>query len=600
MAAAKSRKNLIAARLRPYLAPVLLEATGRAVNQRLLDEIVREAETIVSRSSDRIVRKLVESTSMGATAGLRLHALVYSESRAPAWYIGQEHDNVTHELVVVAARGGNALICASDGAARDRIVKNLTSAKPLPPAALSGFVGTEAAAIWLNGVHTPTAVKANTKFLTGVSLEYALDPLGDQTYRCSAIRSHPDIPGLKDDRARSLMVGAAPDGARVWIGRPADWQVFAGQLGAILDHALARKPAADVYGFLAQPIDDTSVVKDPYAIAIVPGELLSEDAIDEQRREEARRWAYDARFEIVGKDGLSLEIDPYLNGVRLGRVRLGVTFDHAIARLSARWTDEPSGAEKERSDCDAMLTDCGKVKIYYDSGHTVMQSRCYTAGFTDQPFGWTFESMKGFDIDREKPDFSKSNPLAKVIGLKTDTSLFGFVTRKLFPKGWLACDDGSMELADFIHVDTDKAVVTLVHVKASQTKKPDRTVSVADYEIVVSQAVKNVRHLDRRNLETELRNGRAKKIGAAVWKDGKRQANRDGFLAAVKALPPTATKVAMVLQPRLTSTELAACANPNASKVRRMRMKQLNALMLSARLSTMACGAELRAVAEQL
>jgi len=56
----------------------------------------------------------------------------------------------------------------------------------------------------------------------------------------------------------------------------------------------------------------------------------------------------------------------------------------------------------------------------------------------------------------------------------------------------------------------------------------------------------------------------------------------------------------MVLQPRLTSTELAACANPNASKVRRMRMKQLNALMLSARLSTMACGAELRAVAEQL
>jgi hypothetical protein len=48
-----------------------------------------------------------------------------------------------------------------------------------------------------------------------------------------------------------------------------------------------------------------------------------------------------------------------------------------------------------------------------------MQGRCYAAGFTDQPFGWTFESMKGFEIDREKPDFSKSNPLSKVIGLKT-------------------------------------------------------------------------------------------------------------------------------------------------------------------------------------
>jgi hypothetical protein len=479
-------------------------------------------------------------------------------------------------------------------------VKKLKSAKPLPPAALSGFVGTEAAAIWLNGVHTPTAVKANTKFLTGVSLEYALDPLGDQTYRYSAIRSHPDIPGRKDGPARSLMVGAAPDGARVWIGRPADWQLFAEQLAAILDHALKGKPAPDVYDFLAQPIDDTSVVKDPYGIAIVPGELLSEDAIDEQQREEARRWAYDARFEIVGKDGLSLDLEPYLNGLRLGRVTLVVTFEHGVARLTTRWTDKPSGAEKQRSDCDTVLTDPDKVKVYYDSGHTVMQGRCYAAGFTDQPFGWTFESMKGFEVDREKPDFSKGNPLAKVIGLKTDRSLFGFVTRKLFPKGWLACDDGSMELADFIHVDPDKAVVTLIHVKASQTKKPSRTVSVADYEIVVSQAVKNVRHLDRRNLEAELRNGKGKKIGAAVWKDGKKQSNRDGLLAAVKALPPTATKVAMVLQPRLTSTELADCADPKVPKARRMRMKQLNALMLAARLSAMACGAELCAVAERL
>jgi hypothetical protein len=84
------------------------------------------------------------------------------------------------------------------------------------------------------------------------------------------------------------MVGAAPDGARVWIGRPADWYRFAGQLAAILDHALSRKPGSDLYGFLAQPVEDAAAVKDAYAIAIVPGELLSEDAIDEEEREEAR------------------------------------------------------------------------------------------------------------------------------------------------------------------------------------------------------------------------------------------------------------------------------------------------------------------------
>jgi hypothetical protein len=80
----------------------------------------------------------------------------------------------------------------------------------------------------------------------------------------------------------------------------------------------------------------------------------------------------------------------------------------------------------------------------------------------------------------------------------------------------------------------------------------------------------------------------------------KRQANREGFLSAVKALPASATKVAMVLQPRLTSIEHAACTDSKVSKARSMRMKQLNALMLSARLSAMACGAERRAVAERL
>jgi hypothetical protein len=116
---------------------------------------------------------------MGTASGLRLHAIVYTEVVTPAWHLGRGYNNLTHELVVVAVRDKNVMICASDGSVRDRIMRKLKSARPMPPAALSGFVGAEAAAIWLNGVHTPTAVKANTKFLTGVSLEYALDPLGD-------------------------------------------------------------------------------------------------------------------------------------------------------------------------------------------------------------------------------------------------------------------------------------------------------------------------------------------------------------------------------------------------------------------------------------
>lgn len=596
----KAPKSLKKTDLRPYLAPVLLAAFDTTTGARLLSAVVKEIETDGFKSTGRVERQILESVSMGTASDLRLHAIVYSERVSPAWYGGGAFRNLTHELLVVAVRDKHVMICASDGIARDRVVKKLKAARPLPPSALAGFVGAEAAAIWLNGVHTPTSVKANSKMLNGVSLEYALDPLGDQTYRYSAIRSHPSIPGLKDLKDRSLMVGAAPDSARVWVGRPADWDRFTAQLAAILEHVLSKKPGADLYGFLAQPVDSPTGVKEAYEIAIVPGELLSEDVIGEEEREEARIWAYDASFNVTGTNGLALDVEPFLSGQRLGRLTLKVDLVEGVASIAATWTDEPAGLAAQRSRCTAMLTAADKVKIFYESGHTLMQGRCYVTGFTDQPFTWKFVPMKGFKVDREKPPLGKGEALASKIGLAGDVSLFGLVVNQMFSAGWLACDDGSMELADFIHVDPANEVVTLIHVKASASEAAARSVSVADYEIVVSQAVKNVRHLDRRNLVSELRDGKAKKIGAAVWKDGQKQANRDGFLAAVEALPPTAARVAMVLQPRLTSTEHKACANPKVAKGRGMRMKQLNALMLSARLSAMACGAEFHAFGEEL
>jgi hypothetical protein len=257
-----------------------------------------------------------------------------------------------------------------------------------------------------------------------------------------------------------------------------------------------------------------------------------------------------------------------------------------------------AGHHAEQAQCEALLTDISRVKIYYDSGHTLAKGRFYESGFTDQPFDWQFEPMAGYLVDEEKPLVGRKLDIPK-IGQPSDDSLFGLVVKKLFPLGWLACDDGSMELADFIHIDPAQNILTLVHAKGSGSKAPTREVSVADYEIVVSQALKNLRHLHRYNLHDELTKGKGKKIGAAVWKDGVRQSNRTGFLGAAKALTASTKKVALVLQPRLTETEHSWCTSPAAKGVRSMRMKQLNTLMLAARLSAMACGANLVGIGEK-
>ena len=434
--------------------------------------------------------------------------------------------------------------------------------------------------------------------MTGPALEYALDPLGDQTFRYSAIRSHPDVAGLKDAKGRSRAVGTSPDGSRLWVGRPNGWADFAQQLAAVLDHALSKKAGADLYGFLAKPTTNSKLVAKAYGVAVIPAELLSEEAISDVLREEARRWAYDAQFKVFAGPGASLEVEPFLDGYRLGRVALDVTEVAQEIVLSLSWMDLPSGFDAERKQCAALLTDTDKVKIYYDSCHTLAKGRFYESGFTDQPFDWRFEPMTGFAIDREKPLIGKKLDIP-TIGEGNDQSLFGLIVRQLFPKGWLACDDGSMELADFVHIEPTTKTVTLIHAKGSGSTARNREVSVSDYEIVVSQALKNLRHLQRHKLYEELDRGKGKKIGTAVWKDGVRQPDRSGFLAAAKSLPGSAKKAVMILQPRLTDAENRACMAPQANPSRSMRMKQLNTLMLAARLSAMACGADLIAVGEK-
>lgn len=159
------------------------------------------------------------------------------------------------------------------------------------------------------------------------------------------------------------------------------------------------------------------------------------------------------------------------------------------------------------------------------------------------------------------------------------------------PHGWLASDDGSMELADFIHIDPETKRISIIHVKASGSDDANRLAAPTDYEVVVAQAVKNLRYLDRRKLAEELKRGKGKKIGAAVWKDGVRQANRDGFIALADRLPANAPKTLVVLQPRVTSREHDRCWEGKAAPSHSLRVKQIDTLMLSARVSAMSCGA---------
>lgn len=122
--------------------------------------------------------------------------------------------------------------------------------------------------------------------------------------------------------------------------------------------------------------------------------------------------------------------------------------------------------------------------------------------------------------------------------------------------------------------------LSLIHVKASDSDNPARGVSVSKYEVVTSQAVKNLRYLDRAISSEDLRAGLHKSVGKLVWHN--RKAVKDGRLAMLEALNNIGTnyeRQVVIVQPRLTKTRAqSARSQPNSANAARLR--QLDSLLL--------------------
>lgn len=126
--------------------------------------------------------------------------------------------------------------------------------------------------------------------------------------------------------------------------------------------------------------------------------------------------------------------------------------------------------------------------------------------------------------------------------------------------------------------------------------------SVSDYEVVVGQAVKNVRHIDRGLLGDKLAANAEGVLKDAVWHNGERQKDRKELLQVLKGLGSNLKTKVVVFQPRVCRSVLNDIrqkmndGKPADASVRRMR--QLDALLLGARADCFSLGASFVVVAD--
>ena len=78
------------------------------------------------------------------------------------------------------------------------------------------------------------------------------------------------------------------------------------------------------------------------------------------------------------------------------------------------------------------------------------------------------------------------------------------------------------------------------------------------YEVVVGQAVKNLRYLDSSHISEKLALNKDKAIGTAVWHNGQRQKDRKEILKILARAGSNVSKKVCVLQPSATRSEVEA------------------------------------------
>ncbi|WP_217356594.1 hypothetical protein [Ruegeria atlantica] len=616
---------------RPYLSATLFRITNNAddlLNDLRKDIIAELRASVLPKNESSTATRSFSTVSDPAETpdGMQLTWLAYEEKRPPAWYSDDDLKNTLHHLVVVSALEDVLAICCTDSAARQTIVRSIINAerasfkhiqKMVAKEVEAAFVEGRVRTLWLSGAHRRSIVKPDAKVLSGAELENALDPLDDQSYFFSSVRTTSSNEELVHD-GRNAIVGASPKHARIWLGPSRDWDQFTDRMKKIL---LQAKRSLDEGSknytpipVLARPTTDIGDVEQPYDVAIIAPEQMLADEIE---RGDDDRWlqqfADQVHFEISELD----EAPNFRAKVMWGDQEYGeLSFEfqanadgtHRLGIGALAWDD----TKDHQAEIYAVCSAPENLTLYFDTGHTFARGQFYLTQFRDAQFDdweWVDMATAGAAVKQEKP-LDGQRFAVEAIGGDGDASLFGLVVRHWpntetlgAPTGWLVCDDGAGESADFIHVDDTpgREKLTLIHAKGSGSETANRQISVSDYEVVVGQAIKNLRHVDRGLLHEKLAANGNGVLRDAVWHDGTRQADRTGFLEALARVGSSAELRVVILQPRVRRTELfgarASMAQGHSNATTR-RLQQLDALLLGAKANSASLGAEFSVLAD--
>ncbi|WP_410666049.1 hypothetical protein [Amycolatopsis sp. lyj-84] len=516
-----------------------LEARGRAQSVRCLGEVVLA-------ESDQIegIGSLLELGVDG------LYASARERRTMPSWSgeIQQVFD-LANQLTVVVRRGPFVVIHTpvSDEALRKWLQRFNKLYRYLPSAILRRTLQGDGKTVWLRGVHRRRATKADSKTLGGLRIQEVLDDEDASFALCAAAIDY--VPLDESAVVRGRLTVSPAKSHLYWKFR-VDLPTFlaaATETVSLFEKSLAVEPPEEQFWQLAVPETELANVYGAYDVTIAEPDELPDTADPDGELAERAALLRDSFLEVRGNPGAPA----FTAVVGCERAEAGSLWIKPVARgdgfdLDVRFAGTPSNEAMARQIRDAIGS--GELlRIYYESGHTFGEHQINLQNQTAPPFAnLEFSDFGAHQVNQEKPLVRGDQAIHDAIGLTNDYSLFAWV-KGTYTTGWLVCDDGAGEVADFLHLVD--GTLTAIHVKGALSTSSTRHVAVTAYQEVVAQAVKNLRLLDNRALVERFTTPRIAR--PAAWLDGTRRTELSGFVTALRARTTLNKTQVVIVQPHL-------------------------------------------------
>ncbi len=633
---------------KPYKSLLLAQAIDNSSQTVLVGSILDEAQFLLELSPSS-KRKLIEKDSDTVDTSINYGFIHYTVQAPAAWTSDPNIEDLINHLFVVIQYKSYFAFYLSETPKRGLITRQFDGVSSLALGKVetisqyrlnTAFVKGDTRTLWLSATHRRTTIKPDSKILAGINLRDALDPLQDQSYYFTAARSFTSIGSKK------IPVGCSPRSSSIWTGLSISWSDFLNSVVDILKQVegastLTESPLPVVASPVSKSLKD---LKTPFDMAFIPSNLDDPNSAPDDKKE-IELWTYNSHFKDIVMplpEGSKINADIYLHDEKLGTI----TFDLKISDSGeVSWSADGNPVSAYSKDDFNTALEHAKspnwIRMWFDTGYTISDGQIYEVRHRDFPFlNFKWVDFNGYDIDYETKKEKPINPDTKVDDVEyigsdrtlhtrrkkddtrpyteadfvPDDSLFGWTFRN-WPNydgthqpqtGWLVCDDGAMEIADFIHLGEEDGiqVLTLIHVKGGKTK----AISVSDYEVVASQAVKNLRSLDASNLSVGLAKKLTeidkdeKKVGKLIWKEGEPQQNRSELIEILKNLGSDYRRRVVILQPSLAKPQkIDAEKNAKKGKIsdNYARLKQLETLLLGVESDCRGLGAEFWVIASE-